>query len=206
MMISPLWDTVILGALGFLSGSIPFGYLAAKAKGVEIRKIGSGNIGATNSMRALGTGWGIAVGLLDALKGFTPAYLAFIFSPYPGIVAGLAVLGHIFSPWLGFKGGKGVSTTLGVFLALAPLPAVSILVLWAVMFLITGYVSVSSITAVAALPLSIFLWSRLNPEISLISAAAGAALVVAWAHRGNMVRLAWGKEQRAGLWKRMWKK
>ncbi len=205
-MINPFWDTVILTALGFISGSIPFGYLIAKAKGVEIRKVGSGNIGATNSMRALGTGWGIAVGLLDALKGFTPAYLAVLLSPYPGIVGAAAVLGHIFSPWLGFRGGKGVSTALGVFLALSPFATLSVMVLWLVMLLITGYVSVASIASLAALPLSIFLWGRFNPEISLISAAAVCALVVVWAHRGNILRLAWGKEARAGLWKRMWKK
>jgi glycerol-3-phosphate acyltransferase PlsY len=205
-VISPLWDTVILTAMGFITGSIPFGYLIARAKGVEIRKVGSGNIGATNSARALGTGWGIAVGLLDALKGFVPAYLAVLLSPYPGIVGAAAILGHIFSPWLGFRGGKGVSTALGVFLALSFPATLSVMVLWVVMLLATGYVSVASIASLAALPLFIFLWGRLNPEISLISAAAACALVVFWAHRGNILRLAWGKEAHAGLWKRMWKK
>jgi glycerol-3-phosphate acyltransferase PlsY len=205
-MISPLWDTVILALAGFLSGSIPFGYLIALAKGVDIRKVGSGNIGTANAARAVGLGWGIAVFVLDAIKGAVPAYLALRFSPLPGIVGAAAVLGHIFSPWLRFKGGKGAATTLAVFLVLTPFPTLTALVVWALLFLIMGYVSVSSICSIAALPLFIFLWGRLDPEISVIAASAGCALLVAWAHRGNMRRLAAGTEPRSGLWKKIWKR
>jgi glycerol-3-phosphate acyltransferase PlsY len=205
-MISPLWDTVILAVFGFLSGSIPFGYLIASAKGMDIRKMGSGNIGAANAIRVLGIGWGIVVGVLDVIKGVLPAYLALQFSPLPGIVGAAAVLGHIFSPWLRFKGGKGVATTFAVFLVLTPFPALSAFGIWVVLFLTVGYVSIASIFSITALPALIFLWGRFNPEISVISAAAGCALLVAWAHRGNMMRLAAGKEPRSGLWKRLWKR
>lgn len=205
-MISPLWDTVILAAVGFLSGSIPFGYLIASAKGTDIREVGSGNIGAANAIRVVGIGWGIAVGVLDAIKGAVPAYLALQFSPLPGIVGAAAVLGHVFSPWLRFKGGKGVATALAVFLVLAPFPALSALGIWIVLFLTVGYVSVASLFSITALPALIFLWGRFNPEISIISAAAGCALLVGWAHRGNMMRLAAGKEPRSGLWKKLWER
>ncbi|MEA3312111.1 MAG: glycerol-3-phosphate 1-O-acyltransferase PlsY [candidate division WOR-3 bacterium] len=205
-MISPLWDTVILALFGFLSGSIPFGYLIASAKGVDLRKTGSGNIGATNAIRVLGIGWGAGVGVLDAIKGAVPAYLALQFSPLPGIVGAAAVLGHIFSPWLRFKGGKGVATTFAVFLVLAPFPALAALGIWILLLITAGYVSIASIFSIAALPALIFLWGRFNPEISVIAAAAGCALLVAWAHRGNLLRLAAGKEPRSDLWKRLWKR
>ncbi len=205
-MISPLWDTVILAVFGFLSGSIPFGYLIASAKGMDIRKMGSGNIGTTNAIRVLGMSWGIVVGLLDAIKGAVPAYLALQFSPLPGIVGAAAVLGHIFSPWLRFNGGKGVATTLGVFLVLTPFPALTALGIGILLLLTAGYVSIASIFSIAALPALIFLWGRFNPEISVISAAAGCTLLVAWAHRGNMMRLAAGKEPRTELWKKLWKR
>lgn len=205
-MISPAWDTVMLAAIGFISGSIPFGYLAARARGVDIRKVGSGNIGATNAMRALGTGWGTAVGLLDALKGAVPAYLALAFSPVPGIVGAAAVAGHVFSPWLGFRGGKGVATTLGVFLVLAPAPTAAVLAIWIILFLCTGYVSVASVFSLAGLPFAVLVAAGFAPELSALGASAGAAFLTLWTHRGNLLRLAWGKEPRAGLWKRMWKR
>jgi glycerol-3-phosphate acyltransferase PlsY len=205
-MISPLWDTVILAVFGFLSGSIPFGYLVSAARGVDIRKVGSGNIGTTNAMRALGTGWGIAIGVLDAVKGAVPAYLALQFSPLPGIVGAAAVLGHIFSPWLGFKGGKGIATTFAVFLVLAPFPALTGLGIWILLLLTAGYVSVASVLAAAALPVLIYVWSGWSPEISTISASAVCALIIAWAHRGNIARLAAGKEPRMSLWKKLWKR
>jgi len=205
-MISPLWDTVILAVFGFLSGSIPFGYLIASAKGMDIRKMGSGNIGATNAIRVLGMSWGMGVGLLDAIKGAVPAYLALQFSPLPGIVGAAAVLGHVFSPWLRFNGGKGVATTFAVFLVLAPFPALTALGIWILLLLTAGYVSIASIFSITALPALIFLWGRFNPEISVIAAAAGCALLVAWAHRGNMMRLTAGKEPRTKLWKMLWKR
>ncbi len=205
-MISPLWDTVILAIGGFLLGSVPFGYLIARLNGVDIRKVGSGNIGATNAIRALGTRWGIVIGLLDALKGAVPALLAVLFIPYPGIVGAAAILGHIFSPWLGFKGGKGVATTLGTFALLSPVATLGVSILWAVLFWSTGYVSVASVFALAGLPVAILLVAGFRPEISVICAAAGVALVVAWAHRGNMMRLLAGKENRADFWKRMYQR
>ncbi len=205
-MISPAWDTLILAVVGFISGSIPFGYLAARARGVDIRKVGSGNVGATNAMRALGTGWGVAVGVLDALKGAVPVWVALIFSPLPGIVGAAAIAGHVFSPWLGFRGGKGVATTLGVFLVLAPAPTLAVLFIWIILFLCTGYVSVASVFSLAGLPFALLVASGCKPELSVVGASVGTAMLVVWTHRGNLLRLAWGKEPRAGLWKRMWKR
>lgn len=205
-MISPLWDTVILTCVAFLSGSIPFGYVFASARGVDIRKIGSGNIGAANAVRALGPFWGIFVGILDGIKGAAPAYLALVLVPYPGIVGAAAVVGHIFSPWLGFKGGKGVATTLGVFLVLATYPTLIGLGVWILVFLGLGYVSVASIAMAASLPAIIYLWARGWPDISIIAAASGCALLVAWTHRRNMARIASGREPRSSVWKRLWKR
>ncbi|MBN2380037.1 glycerol-3-phosphate 1-O-acyltransferase PlsY [candidate division WOR-3 bacterium] len=205
-MISPVWDTVILGIAGFLSGSIPVGFLIARVRGVEIRKVGSGNIGASNAIRALGTGWGVFTGIFDALKGALPTLAAVFFSPWPGIVGVAAVLGHIFSPWLRFKGGKGVSTTLGVFLVLAPFPTAAAVGIWIVLFLTVGYVSVASILSLASISMFVLVFSRFNPEISRLAAAAGCSLVVTFAHRNNLIRLAVGKEPRSGLWEKIWKR
>jgi len=212
-MISPVWDTVALAVLGFLMGSVPIGLLIARAQGINIREVGSGNIGATNSMRALGAGWGVLVGILDALKGAVPAYLALqmwpltsFFSPWPGIVGGAAVLGHIFSPWLGFKGGKGVATSLAVFLVLAPLPTLTVIGIWIILFLSTGYVSLASILSLVSLPVSMLIWNGMNPEISILAAAVGCALISTWAHRTNIARLVKGEEKRGSLWRKLWKK
>ncbi len=204
-MTSVVWITIFIGLGAFLLGSIPVGYLVAKAKGINIKEVGSGNIGATNAIRALGSGWGILIGVLDALKGAIPALIALKLTPYPGVAAA-AGFGHIFSPWLGFKAGKGVATTLAVFLVLAPLPTASSLLLWIILLLGIGYVSLASILSMASLPLTITAWNAWMPEISIIIAAALCSLVVIWAHRGNIKRILAHEEPRAGLWKRLWKK
>ncbi|MBD3284739.1 glycerol-3-phosphate 1-O-acyltransferase PlsY [candidate division WOR-3 bacterium] len=204
-MISPAADTIILAALGYLAGSIPVGYLIAHSKGVRIRKIGSGNIGATNAIRALGTGWGVFTGILDALKGALPALAAAYLSACPGVVGAAAVLGHIFSPWLRFNGGKGVATTLGVFLVLTPFPALAAIGIWIILFLTTGYVSLASILSIASLWTGILVASGSSPEISRLASAAGCAFLILFAHRSNIFRLVMGKEKRSSLWERIWK-
>jgi len=204
-MISPVADTILLAAGAYLVGSIPVGYLLARSKGVEIRSVGSGNIGATNAMRALGTGWGIFVGVLDGLKGALPALAALYLSPWPGVVGAVAVLGHIFSPWLKFRGGKGVATTLGVFLVLAPVQTLGSIGIWIVLFLSVGYVSVASVLSISFITLLIAVSSSFQPEISRFAAAAGCSLVVAFAHRSNILKLLWGKERRSSLWEKIWK-
>jgi glycerol-3-phosphate acyltransferase PlsY len=197
---------------GYLLGSIPFGLIAAKLKGVDIRRHGSGNIGATNVWRVCGWRCGLPVFVLDVLKGVAAVvlarWLATKFSgdaAWCGIGAAMAcILGHSFPVWLRFKGGKGVATSLGVFLGLMPLASVSALALWVVVFKATGYVSLASIAAAVALPLTAILaqaggwghgWSAGWPAAGF-AAVAGVLVIVR--HRANIARLRAGTENRFG--------
>jgi len=156
---------IYLGAVivGYLLGSCPNGLLIARSRGVDIRKHGSGNIGATNVLRVMGKKWGYLVFALDAFKGFAAVRLALVlaFALNPnglhhelvGIVGGLAaILGHTFPVWLRFRGGKGVATSAGVLLGLMPIAVISVFLVWLALFKGTRYVSVASIGAAAALP------------------------------------------------------
>ena len=151
--------------ISYLLGSFPSGFIAGWIAGVDIRRHGSGNIGATNVLRLLGKKYGYAVFFFDALKGFLAVRLAIFFaehfgtarmySDWFGIVAGLAcVLGHAFPVWLKFKGGKGVATSAGVMLGLAPIATIIAVIVWIAVFETTRYVSVASVTAAIALPYS----------------------------------------------------
>jgi glycerol-3-phosphate acyltransferase PlsY len=185
--------------VGYLFGSIPFGFLIAKTKGIDIRKVGSGNIGFANVLRSCGVVPGILTFVLDVFKGFLPA---FIFSHIGtsaqlyGILAGaFAMLGHLFSVWLKFKGGKGVATGLGIFLALAP-PAVLIaLGSWCIAIVITRIVSVGSITSGVVLPFASFIFYG-NTPVSYLALFCG--LISILKHRQNIKRLIAGKEPRLG--------
>jgi len=194
------WLEIAGSALGaFFLGSIPFGYLAVKLfKGQDIRKTGSGNIGASNAARVLGK-WGFAlVFLLDALKGFGPTLLAvLLFGTYAGIASAAgAMLGHIFTPWLGFKGGKGIATGVGGFAALTPLGALVALGTWALCLLLTRYVSVSSLVAAFAM----FLFVTFVQEDMALSVFCGLGVLVVWfTHRSNMKRLLRGEEPRVSF-------
>ncbi|MEO0210555.1 MAG: glycerol-3-phosphate 1-O-acyltransferase PlsY [candidate division WOR-3 bacterium] len=197
------WHEIIKGAgtflVAFLLGSIPTGYLMVKAtKGIDIRKTGSGNIGATNVGRVLGK-WGFAlVLLLDALKGFLPTGAAvLLFGIYPGIAAFCgAFLGHIFTPWLGFRGGKGVATGLGAFLALDPIAMAVGVGAWLIVFLIGRYVSLASVIAA----LSVFLFVTFVQGSLPLSILSGAAAITVWfTHRSNMKRLLEGTENRVSF-------
>ncbi len=184
--------------LSFFSGSIPFGLLAGKLKGIDIRKSGSGNIGATNALRALGPAFGIPVLVLDILKGTLPVVAAqMLFNdPLTALASGLAaILGHMYTPFSGFKGGKGVATTLGVLLGLTP-----------DLFLITGAVMVAIIAATRYVSLGSVAGAIL---LSCLMFIAGKPLPYCWAsvfiaafiiykHVPNMKRLAEGKENK--LW------
>ncbi|CAN5444444.1 glycerol-3-phosphate 1-O-acyltransferase PlsY [soil metagenome] len=196
-------------ALGYLLGSCPNGYLISRARGVDIRSHGSGNIGATNVLRVLGKKWGYLVFALDALKGFLAVRLAFVlaFAYLPdlahreiiGILAGLAcILGHTFPVWLKFRGGKGVATSAGVLLGLMPIAVISVLAVWLLLFKTTRYVSMASIGAAIALPLFVFLYLRTGwvTGASLLPFSILIAGVVVWRHRSNMKRLFHGTEQR----------
>ncbi len=185
--------------VAFFLGSIPTGYLMVKAiKGEDIRKTGSGNIGATNVGRALGKKWFALVLLLDALKGFLPTGAALLlFGIYPSISAFCgAFLGHIFTPWLGFKGGKGVATGLGAFLALDPLAMAVGIAVWLIVFLIGRYVSLASV--IAAVSVFLFItFAQGNLPLSILSGAV--AIAVWFTHRSNMKRLLEGTENRVSF-------
>jgi len=191
----------ILAAImvGYLFGSIPFGFLIAKAKGVDIRKVGSGNIGFTNVLRSCGIVPGILTCFLDVLKGFLPAYIflhAGTHGQLCGILAGAsAMLGHLFSVWLKFKGGKGVATGLGIFIALAPWAVLIALVSWIIGVIITRIVSVGSITSGIVLPVASFIFYG-NTPVSYFALFAG--LISILQHRQNIMRLIAGKEPRLG--------
>lgn len=194
--------------LGYLLGSCPNGFLVSRARGIDIREHGSGNIGATNVLRVLGKSWGYLVFALDAGKGLVAVRIAFEMAALlipqnsqrelVGIAAGLAcILGHTFPVWLGFRGGKGVATSAGVLLGLMPLAMVSVLAVWLLLFQITRYVSLASIGAAVALPIFVYLYLRLKFLMgpSLLPFSILIAGVVVWRHRSNIQRLWQGKEQ-----------
>jgi len=191
---------IALGA--FLLGSVPTGYLVARAKCVDIRQHGSGNIGATNVFRTLGKPLGILVFFLDALKGFGAVWLANHFGeacPWTGIVAAVAAIaGHNYTPWLGFKGGKGIATSAGVLLALMPWAVLAIAIVWVVVFKVSRYVSLASICAAAALPIAVgALWSAgCGGNGPLLGFALLISALAIWRHRSNIERLRAGTESR----------
>jgi acyl phosphate:glycerol-3-phosphate acyltransferase len=208
-------------ALGaYLLGSIPTGFLVAKAKGIDIRAVGSGNIGATNAMRVLGKPVGIFVLLADAAKGYIacalippliwnwliPHYYGFFryFFDAPVknqmgffLIAGIfAVLGHNYTCWLQFKGGKGIATTAGVYLALAPWAVLVALVVFILSVLLTKYVSVGSIAAAIALPATVWIMSPQNLFLGIATTALGGLAI--YKHKSNIQRLMAGTENRLG--------
>lgn len=183
--------------LGFLLGSIPSGFLVGRARGVDIREHGSGNIGSTNVLRTLGKGPGYFVFACDALKGIAAVLLTRWLVPGDDLTAiGAAVacvLGHNFTPWLGFKGGKGVATSLGVLIALVPVASAIVFGLWALLFLLTRYVSLASVLAAAALPAVVW-WIRGTGAIFWFALAIGLLAIVR--HKENIRRLFAGTESR----------
>jgi len=198
--------TIVLVA--YLLGSIPFGHVAGRLAGVDVRKFGSGNIGATNVMRVLGKPWGFSVFFADAFKGFLAVRLAIWLSQNAGIgdynefyailAAAVCVVGHSFPVWLKFKGGKGVATSAGALLGVVPIAATTILLVWLGVFFATRYVSVASIIAALALPIVVGVLVRLNltqGPVLLYFSLAMTALVI-WRHRSNISRLRSGTEQR----------
>ncbi|HKA88822.1 MAG TPA: glycerol-3-phosphate 1-O-acyltransferase PlsY [Haliangiales bacterium] len=186
---------VLLCAAAYVAGSIPFGLLIARAKGVDIRAAGSGNIGATNVARVVGKPLGVLVLVLDAAKGFGPTFAALrVAGPEVAAVAGiLAIVGHVFPVWLRFRGGKGVATALGVFLALAPIEAGVAFGTYAVVYGIWRISSVGSLCGGAALLAAMGV--RGEPAAILGLGGAAFALIV-WRHRGNIRRILKREEKR----------
>ena len=219
--------------LAFVLGSIPFGLLMGKSQGIDIRQHGSGNIGATNVLRVLGKKFRIPCLILDALKGFIPVALAVNLIQIAGrqvqvplslpdawildlaatdalkgqtaqILTALgAVLGHNYSPWVGFKGGKGIATSAGVLLALMPFGVLLLLVVWLLLFVVTRYVSVASMGPAAVLPLLTLWGSWHHGRIQdgtwnkpLFALTLAIAILAIWKHRSNIQRLREGTENR----------
>ena len=203
--------------LAWLLGSIPSAYLAGRAKGVDLRRHGSGNLGATNAWRVLGWKIGLAVYLFDTAKGFVPAFFFVRWFVLRGTLESLrlttlhperlelwaigygvaAILGHVKPVWLrGEGGGKGVATAGGVFLGLAPLAFAGTLAVFAAVLLATGYVSLGSLTAAVALPVILLFTRGAASPVFLVSVLL--ALFVFWTHRANIGRLRRGEESRFG--------
>ena len=207
----PILSFAIIAGAAYLLGSIPTGFLVARAKGIDIRSVGSGNIGATNAMRVLGRPAGIFVLLMDALKGFLavvclgPELFKILHLPPEFVLTGRliagigAVLGHNFTPWLGFKGGKGIATTAGVYLALAPWAVGIALLTWVVVTLISGYVSLGSITAALALAAAVCLN---KPHLALCLVTFALVAMAIYKHKPNIKRLWAGTENRFGTKKK----
>lgn len=183
--------------VAYLVGSIPFGYLIVRGRlGADIRETGSGGTGATNVSRRAGKAAGVVTLVLDALKGAAAVFVAKTVTGNDWIVAAAAIaviVGHIFPVWLGFRGGKGVATGAGVFLALAPVALLCAGVVFLAIVFATRYVSLGSMVAAATIPL--FVWLQSDSRPLLIAAVVGALLIV-FAHRGNIGRLAHGTEAR----------
>ncbi|MCD6541042.1 glycerol-3-phosphate 1-O-acyltransferase PlsY [Candidatus Bipolaricaulota bacterium] len=199
-----IW-AIVAGIAGFFLGSVPTAYIVGRLHGVDIRKHGSGNVGMTNAWRVLGWKAGVFVGIVDIAKGYLAsawlsklAVLGGLGPVYAGILCGTAaILGHVFTPWLGFRGGKGVATAAGVLLGLMPLPVGICVAAFAVAFLSARTVSVGSLSAAAALPVSVFLLDRFTgftfaPPLLWLSVAL--ALFIFWTHRANIKRLLRGEE------------
>ena len=204
---------VLTAVVAYLLGSTPTGYLVAKASGVDIRSVGSGNIGATNVFRTVGKSAGICVLVFDGLKGYAAcawlpdlvirymishavAPTSWNFAETLHIVGGVsAILGHNYTCWLKFKGGKGIATSAGVLAALVPWALIVILTIWIILFAVTRYVSVASIAASVALPFAAFLTGSSG---TLVAVTGAMAVLAVYKHRGNIQRLLNGTESRFG--------
>lgn len=198
-------ELAIITLIAYVIGATPFGYLAGRLKGIDIREHGSGNIGATNVLRTLGKPIGITVFILDFLKGFVPVALALQWTAgkpsaeLAGILAALGtILGHNFTFWLKFKGGKGIATSAGALVGLMPWCVLIALVAWLVTFRVSRYVALASIVAAIVLPLAVLILGltkgSLSPAILVFSLVLSALAV--FRHRTNIKRLREGTENR----------
>jgi glycerol-3-phosphate acyltransferase PlsY len=197
----PALNAVLAILASYLLGATPTSYIAGKAgRGIDLRDHGSKNLGATNVYRTLGWKYAIPVALVDIAKGAIPVLF---FAGWAGaaeypwlrvVLGGAAVLGHMFSPYVSFKGGKGVATAAGMFLALAPVAVLLAIAIWGICLWLTGYVSLSSIIAVLSVPLSVAL---LQPNSSSVFwAAVMLVALIIFSHRRNITRLLNGTENR----------
>lgn len=206
-----MWPAILLPLTAYLVGSIPFGLLAGRwFRGIDLREHGSKNIGATNAARVLGARWGVLVLLLDALKGLLPTLLlpwlsadSVAFTHLRVVCGVAAILGHMFPPWLGFRGGKGVATSLGVVAVIAPWGTLVAVAVFAIVFAATRIVSAGSLAAAAALAATQMAVLRPLPfggdhwSVGIFSLLAPLLVIVR--HRENIVRLLRGEEKRLTL-------
>ena len=206
-MVPSFYLCLVIGS--YLIGSIPTGFVVARLRGVDIRKAGSGNIGATNVFRIVGKPAGVFVLLADASKGYIACTLlvracaAWFGQPHPAqalesasLLSGVAaILGHNYTCWLRFRGGKGIATSAGVLLAVTPICFATAFGLWLIVFAASRYVSLASVSAAAVLPFGTW-WSGANPP--LIAITAGLAVLAIFKHRSNIQRLIAGTENRVG--------
>jgi glycerol-3-phosphate acyltransferase PlsY len=195
-------------AASYIVGATPFGYLAGRLRGVDIREHGSGNVGATNVIRVLGKGIGLPVFALDMIKGCLPVMLTRwildgqgIASTWPEILAAVgAVLGHNYTFWLRFKGGKGIATSAGALAALLPIPLAVAIAVWIVLFFTSRYVAVASIggsLVIGILPAVLYLTGgKWAPSLPLVGFGALLGTLAIWRHRSNIRRLLHGTENR----------
>lgn len=191
-------EWILWPAMAFVVGSVPFGRIIGKAVArVDVREVGSRNIGATNVAREVGTGWGVGTLILDAFKGAAPVLTVGAVGPAaPGLaeVSGLAaVVGHQYSPFLGFRGGKGVATALGVFLALEPAACLPALGVFVGVVLLWDMVSLGSISAACTVPATLMVLGGAWERVAVSVAVAG---LIVFAHRENLARIARGTERR----------
>jgi len=200
---------IVVLVTSYFLGSVPAGYLAGKARGIDVRTVGSGNIGATNAFRVLGKTAGTVVLLSDAFKGFAAARWAPLLAVqmFPGaasqreylaLAAGVAaILGHNFTCWLNFKGGKGIATSGGVVLAWAPLACLMALALWGIVFVATKFVSLASIAAALVLPVAVWFCPP-NGRLTMTIVMAALSALAIYKHKPNIQRLLNGTESRVG--------
>jgi acyl phosphate:glycerol-3-phosphate acyltransferase len=198
---------IFVVVISYLLGATPSGYLVGKACGIDVRTAGSGNIGATNVVRILGRNAGAVVLTADALKGFVaarwiPLLALHIFPSLAtprenlALVGGVAaILGHIYTFWLYFKGGKGIATTGGVVLAWAPVACLTAVALWGLVLAVSKYVSLASIAAAIILPFAVWFW---NGSPTMTYAMTGLSLLAIYKHKANIKRLLKGEESRIG--------
>jgi glycerol-3-phosphate acyltransferase PlsY len=196
-------DAVFGAVGGFLSGSLPFGYFAGRMRGMDIRQHGSGNIGATNVIRVLGKGIGIPVFVLDLLKGLVPVLVmkGLGAESWVWVLTGMcAILGHMFTPWLGFKGGKGVATAAGVLLGIEPLSMLVGLGVWLGFYFGTRYVSLASMMAGVGVAgtMAVQMGRSGQWDGVLLGFGVVLALLVILRHRANIGRLIAGTEPKSG--------
>jgi glycerol-3-phosphate acyltransferase PlsY len=199
---------ILIAFVSYLIGSIPAGFLVARLAGVDIREQGSGNIGATNVTRVLGKAYGYPVFIADFSKGLSAVLLGPVLGRACGLTqspeifqimaGGCVVLGNAFPVWLRFRGGKGVATSAGMLFGLMASAAFACIIVWLVVFYTTRYVSLASIAAAVALPVAVFVITRVTgtPRPLVLYVSTALALIVILRHRSNLARLMRGTEER----------